>query len=407
MSRINQRLNGINPLAYLGVDAYEPNDFIKQPRDPLPTDFNNFYLGTWWLNTVNNGLFYLAALDNSSATWINISEMSGAIEFLTGDTGGEVPPTAGNINIVGDGSTVDVVGNPATHTLTITTLGSAAVDTLTGNSGGAVPPTDSNINIIGVSPLSVSGNPATSTLTITQNGTIATSFNTQLGTATPSAGALTISGSNGLATSGSGSTVTVDSTGVLSQSFITSPATGTAVPAAGVLTFAGTAGVTVSASGSTITISSNGSTPTYSTGSFTPVLSYNGSTAGIVCSRLFGQYVQIGNFVSVIIDIAITTYAPSAPGSDVNAVITGLPFTPINALASSPQMKITGPVSNFLYSTPTQIFYWFVQYIPRASATQPIPAAFPRGASASISNPFMRLNLQNGTAFTVTGCYLI
>ena len=45
---------------------------------------------------------------------------AGTVETLTGNTGGAVSPNgSGNINVVGDGTTIDVVGNPGTNTLTI------------------------------------------------------------------------------------------------------------------------------------------------------------------------------------------------------------------------------------------------------------------------------------------------
>ena len=44
--------------------------------------------------------------------------------------------------------------------------GGSPVNTLTGNTGGAVPPTANNINVIGTGNVLVTGNPATSTLTI-------------------------------------------------------------------------------------------------------------------------------------------------------------------------------------------------------------------------------------------------
>lgn len=47
---------------------------------------------------------------------------SGTITTLTGNSGGPVPPTAGNINVIGSG-TVNVVGNPGTSTLTISVAG--------------------------------------------------------------------------------------------------------------------------------------------------------------------------------------------------------------------------------------------------------------------------------------------
>ena len=43
---------------------------------------------------------------------------TGAVLTLTGNTGGPVPPTAGNINIVNDNTTVNIAGNPGTNTLT-------------------------------------------------------------------------------------------------------------------------------------------------------------------------------------------------------------------------------------------------------------------------------------------------
>lgn len=44
--------------------------------------------------------------------------------------------------------------------------GGSPVQTLTGNTGGAVPPTANNINVVGTGAVTVTGNPGTSTLTI-------------------------------------------------------------------------------------------------------------------------------------------------------------------------------------------------------------------------------------------------
>lgn len=49
------------------------------------------------------------------------------VETLTGNTGGPVGPDGSdNINVVGDGTTVTVVGNPGTNTLTISAIGEAS-----------------------------------------------------------------------------------------------------------------------------------------------------------------------------------------------------------------------------------------------------------------------------------------
>lgn len=65
----------------------------------------------------------------SQAGIINVSGGGGGgspVETLTGNSGGAVPPTANNINIVGDGA-VTVTGTPGTSTLTI----SVATDSFT------------------------------------------------------------------------------------------------------------------------------------------------------------------------------------------------------------------------------------------------------------------------------------
>ena len=96
---------------------------------------------------------------------------SAFVSTTTGNSGGAVSPLAGNINIVGDGTTAVVVGNPGTHTLTISTIGGGGGDltVLAGDSGSATP-TAGTINIIsGLSTLnsgsSVSFVGASSTLT--------------------------------------------------------------------------------------------------------------------------------------------------------------------------------------------------------------------------------------------------
>lgn len=221
---INQRLNGLNPLAYMGDNAFQPPEFVTDNRPPTANDSFNFELGTLWLDVASNtppsanDVYMLVALNGGVATWVSVGGSD--LETLTGNSGGPVSPDgAMNINIVGNGTTITVVGNPGTNTLTISAVGTGLVSTLTGNSGGAVPPTAGNINVIGTGVITVVGNPGTSTLTVTPSGAIASSF-------------------------------------------ITNPATGTATPSAGVLTFAGAGGTVVSAAGSTVTITGSGGTVT-------------------------------------------------------------------------------------------------------------------------------------------------
>lgn len=88
--------------------------------------------------------------------------------------------------------------------------------TLTGNSGGAVGPTGGNINVIGSGFIDVTGNPGTSTLTITVTGSIATQYDEDVGSAIPVAGILNVIGGAtspivipNINTTGSGNTIEV------------------------------------------------------------------------------------------------------------------------------------------------------------------------------------------------------
>jgi hypothetical protein len=71
------------------------------------------------------------------------------ISTLTGNTGGAVSPSAGNINIVGDGTTIEITGNPGTNTLTVVGLGGGGGDLsqLSGDTGMALP-SSGIINVI-------------------------------------------------------------------------------------------------------------------------------------------------------------------------------------------------------------------------------------------------------------------
>jgi hypothetical protein len=51
---------------------------------------------------------------------------SGTVETLTGNTGGAVGPSSGNINVIGSGG-ISVTGNPSTNTLTIASSGGSGV----------------------------------------------------------------------------------------------------------------------------------------------------------------------------------------------------------------------------------------------------------------------------------------
>ena len=121
----NQRLNGLNPLAYIGDNAVQPPDFVTKARPPTSVDSKNFALGDIWLDTTGypstlptaSNIWMLVALVGNQATWVTFG--AGSLQRLTGNSGGPVSPDgAFNINVIGDGTYIDIVGNPGINTLT-------------------------------------------------------------------------------------------------------------------------------------------------------------------------------------------------------------------------------------------------------------------------------------------------
>lgn len=198
----------------MGVEPSQPPQFVVFNVSPTINQIN-FNIGTLWLNYITQSVYMLVNLEFGIATWILFS---GNLHFLTTNSGGPIgPDSANNINVLGDGTTIVGVGNAGAHSITFSTSGTGVVSTLTGNSGGAVPPTAGNINIVGTGPISVTGNPGTSTLTISTSGSgTVESLTTDDGhVVTPTAGTIILAGGNNITTTGTvgPNTATVSVTG--------------------------------------------------------------------------------------------------------------------------------------------------------------------------------------------------
>lgn len=199
-----------SPLNY-PQNANTPINRYRRDRDPTTADFLNFVPGDEWVNFVNNSWWKFVRNQQSVGIWILIGNTSLPIEFLEGNSGGPVGPDPVTfiVNTVGDVSTIDVVGNPATHTLTWS-VGATVATTYTEDSGSAVPALN-NLNIFGSAGINTSG--AGSTVTIAAGPTIATTYHTDSGNAIPAANILNVLGGTGCNTSATGNTITINATG--------------------------------------------------------------------------------------------------------------------------------------------------------------------------------------------------
>jgi hypothetical protein len=204
--------NNLYPVANATTSS---NPFVVafQPRDPTIYDVP-YPIQKVWLNTELGHFWFLQNFTTASgstfANWIPWSS-SVVVETLTGNTGGAVPPTANNINVVGDGTFITTVGNPATSTLTIEPAGGLATSYVE-NTGTAVP-SGGILNVLGSAGITTVG--SGNTITVETNGTIATSYVENTGTAVPSGGILNVLGTNGITTSGSGNTIDISGANIV------------------------------------------------------------------------------------------------------------------------------------------------------------------------------------------------
>jgi hypothetical protein len=140
--------------------------FVDQfsTRNPTVNDVN-YPIQKKWLNTATGQLYELQNFVSFNglvtANWILIGSM-GLTETLTGNTGGAVPATANNINVVGDGTYITTVGTPGTSTLTIEPTG--GLTTLYTEDSGTAVASAGNLNVFGGTGITTSGSGNTITI---------------------------------------------------------------------------------------------------------------------------------------------------------------------------------------------------------------------------------------------------
>lgn len=199
------------PLKYTGI-PFSVVPFIARPFSPTQNDWQNFSLGCIWLNQKTQAMFILVSLNNNQAMWVQFISGTGDVQTLTSNTGGIVPPTAGNINIVGDGTTITGVGNPATSTITLSVTGPAIDGEVLISSASGAPIWNTLTAGTGIS---ITEGSNSITIAATGVGDVTSLETDDSNIVTPTTGVIRIHGGTGIITSGTSgpNTVTISATG--------------------------------------------------------------------------------------------------------------------------------------------------------------------------------------------------
>ena len=149
-----RRLTGLNPLAYVGVEATTPPNTYLSNTAPTTSDAKNVYIGDMWIDTSTQNIYVLTSLAGGVADWMLIIGGGGAtVNFITDS--GTATESGGNINILGDGDAISTAGSGNTVTigfnssanLTVNNLTVDGMLTLTGFTNGVL--TVNNSGVVG------------------------------------------------------------------------------------------------------------------------------------------------------------------------------------------------------------------------------------------------------------------
>ncbi len=91
-----------------------PAPIIAQ-RAPTTADIQ-YPIGQIWVDEVGNDAYILVDVTAATATWDVIAITPGNVDTLTGNSGGAISPSAGNINVVGTANQITTVGSGSTIT---------------------------------------------------------------------------------------------------------------------------------------------------------------------------------------------------------------------------------------------------------------------------------------------------
>lgn len=193
---------------YGGGQVNNPADVIRTTGVPS-SQLTQHAPGTIAIDNVAAEAYMLVSKAGGVDTWEGIGGGTISLNQLTGNTGGALNPTAGNINILGSRA-LSFAGSGSTLTGSITP-GTDLVATIAGNSGGALSPTAGAMSIVGSGALAFAGAGSTLTGSITPGTALVSTLTGGSGGAlSPTAGNLSILGTaNEITSTGAGSTITL------------------------------------------------------------------------------------------------------------------------------------------------------------------------------------------------------
>lgn len=88
---------------------------ILAKRAPTAQD-TGYPLGQLWLDKTGDDYYGLVDVSAGVATWNLLAATPGEIATLTGDSGGAISPSAGNVNVLGTASQITTTGSGSTIT---------------------------------------------------------------------------------------------------------------------------------------------------------------------------------------------------------------------------------------------------------------------------------------------------
>jgi len=116
--------NGQDPDGYQGVNPVNRPKTVIAQRAPGTLD-RRYNIGTPWINRTAGSVYFLTTVTNGAANWAISTPGASDVDTLTGDSGGALSPTAGNMNILG-GTNMAVAGSGSTLTLNVDAASSFA-----------------------------------------------------------------------------------------------------------------------------------------------------------------------------------------------------------------------------------------------------------------------------------------